>query len=171
MKSILALLLALSLMGSIGMAQQKSTEHTLKLGEEGHSAPASIKDVAWLAGNWKGEGLGGIVEESWSPALGGTMMGMFRLVNDDKVNFYELMVLEESEGSLVLRVKHFSSEFEAWEEKEESLSFPLVRVGDKQAFFSNLTIQRVDEETLHTYLVMRSRDGKVSEKLLRFKKY
>ena len=98
-------------------------------------------------------------------------MGMFRLVNDDKVNFYELMVLEESEGSLVLRVKHFSSDFKAWEEKEESLSFRLVRLGDKQAFFSNLTIHRVDEETLHTYLVMRSKDGTVSEKLLRFTKY
>ncbi len=171
MKLLVALFLALSLMGSIGMAQQKSTEHTLKLGEGGRSEPASIEDVAWLAGNWKGEGFGGIIEEAWAPPLGGTMMGMFRLVNDDKVNFYELMVLEESEGSLVLRVKHFTSEFEAWEEKEESIAFRLVRLGDKQAFFSGLTIHRIDEETLLTYLVMHSRDGKVSEKLLRFKKY
>ena len=138
MKSIVTLFLTLSLLGSTGMAQQKATEHTLKLGEGGRSEPASIEGVAWLAGNWKGEGFSGIVEESWSPPLGGTMMEMFRLVNNDKVNFYELMVLEESEGSLVLRVKHFSSEFEAWEEKEESLSFRLVRLGDKQAFFSNL---------------------------------
>ena len=171
MKRLALIFAAVLLMGPIAVAQQKSTEHTLKLGEGGRSEPASIEDVSWLVGNWKGEGFGGIVEESWSPVLGGTMMGMFRLVNDDKVNFYELMVLEESEGSLVLRVKHFSSEFEAWEEKEESLSFRLVRLGDKQAFFSNLTIQRVDEETLHTYLVMRSKDEKVSEKLLRFTKY
>ena len=32
------------------------------------------------------------------------MMGMFRLVNDDKVNFYELMVLEESHGRMPLRL-------------------------------------------------------------------
>ena len=171
MKRVALIFAAVLLTGSIGMAQQKSTEHTLKLGKGGRSEPASIEDVAWLAGNWKGEGFGGIVEEAWAPPLGGTMMGMFRLVNDDKVNFYELMVLEESGGSLVLRVKHFSSEFEAWEEKEESLSFRLVRLGDKQAFFSGLTIHRIDEETLHTYLVMRSSDREVSEELLRFKKY
>ena len=115
MKSIFALGLALNLMVP-GMAQQEFTEHTLKLGEGGRPGPASIEEVAWLAGNWKGEGFGGIVEECWTPSLGGTMMGMFRLVNDGVIKFYELMVLD-------------------------------------------------------TYLVMRFWDGKVSEQLLRFKKY
>ncbi len=112
MKRVALIFAAVLLMGSIGMAQQKSTEHTLKLGKGGRSEPASIEDVAWLAGNWKGEGFGGIVEEAWAPPL-----------------------------------------------------------GDKQAFFSGLTIHRIDEETLHTYLVMRSSDREVSEELLRFKKY
>ncbi len=47
MKSLFALFLTLSLMGCIGMAQQKSTEHTLKLGEGGRSVPASIGWFAW----------------------------------------------------------------------------------------------------------------------------
>ena len=126
MKTLIFIGLGVILAGLPGMAQQEYTEHTMKLGEEGRSQPASIEDVAWLAGNWKGEGFGAIVEEAWAPPLGGTMMGMFRLVNDDKVNFYELMLIQEDEGTLVLRVKHFSSEFEAWEEKDGSIDFRLT---------------------------------------------
>ncbi len=171
MKCILGVLTAVNLIFPVGMAQQKFTEHTIKLGEGGRSSPASIEDVAWLAGNWKGEGLGGIIEESWAPPLGGTMMGMFRLVNDGVISFYELMVIQESEGSLMLRVKHFSPEFVAWEEKDGSIDFRLVRLEENKAFFSGLTIEKIDDQTLNTYLVMRSKDGKVSEKLLRFEKY
>ncbi|RYY34034.1 MAG: hypothetical protein EOP59_16885, partial [Sphingomonadales bacterium] len=52
---------------------------------------ATIADAAWLAGRWVGEGLGGQVEESWSPAMGGQMAGHFTLVQDGKPVFYELM--------------------------------------------------------------------------------
>ncbi len=171
MRSLLLLFVASSLLPGVGFAQQEFTEHTLKLDEGETPAPASIEDLAWMAGNWKGEGFGGTVEEAWAPALGGTMMGMFRLVRDDQVDFYELMLIQPQEESLVLRVKHFSREFTAWEKKEESLDFRLVRLGEKKAFFHGLTIHRVDRETLHTYLVMRSREGQVSEKLLSFKRY
>ena len=39
-----------------------------------------------------------------------------------KCSFYELMLLAEEEGSLVLKVKHFSADFTAWEDKEDYLS-------------------------------------------------
>ena len=39
----------------------------------------SIDDFAWLAGHWRGEGLGGVCEEVWSQPLAGTMMGSCRL--------------------------------------------------------------------------------------------
>ena len=97
------------------------------------SAEPSVNDFAWLAGSWRGEGLGGICEEIWSPALGGTMMGTFRLVKDDKVVFYEIMVLGSDKG-MCLRVKHFSEAFVSWEEKADSVRFACksVKANDAQ---------------------------------------
>ena len=39
---------------------------------------ATIDDMAWLVGHWRGEGLGGIVEENWMPPLAGTMASAFK---------------------------------------------------------------------------------------------
>ena len=47
--------------------------------------PASdvdVEDFAWLAGYWRGEGLGGVCEEIWSEPLAGSMIGLFRLVRN-----------------------------------------------------------------------------------------
>jgi len=100
-----------------------------------NKAPAAkIEEMAWLAGHWVGEGLGGISEESWSPPRAGSMMGMYRLIKDGEVNFYEFLTIVEKDNSLVLQLKHFTKAFTGWEEKDEHLSWNLKRIkrtGDK----------------------------------------
>ena len=91
-KSII-LLVFFSLSGLL--AQTNVTPNILKLDEGFASPEASIEDVKWIAGHWKGEALGGIVEEVWTEPLGGSMMCAFKLVVDDKVKFYELVTLYE----------------------------------------------------------------------------
>jgi hypothetical protein len=80
---------------------------------------ADISMVSWLAGRWKGEAFGGIVDEIWSQPAGGTMMGMFRLIDKGKVVFSEFEEIVEQEGLLVFKVKHFSPAFVGWEEKDK----------------------------------------------------
>ncbi len=53
------------------------------------SPQATLQDIAWISGYWKGEAFGGITEEMWSNPLGNSMMFAFKLVVDDKVKFYE----------------------------------------------------------------------------------
>ncbi len=126
------------------------------------SAPAkpspSIEDFAWLAGHWRGEGLGGMCEEIWSRPLAGTMMGSFRLVVDDEVVFYEIMVLGPDEEGMALKVKHFSKDFVAWEDKEGAVRFGLESVKPDEASFSGLTMKR-DGDKLDLCIRMRSSDG------------
>ena len=126
------------------------------------SAPAqaspSIEDFAWLAGHWRGEGLGGLCEEIWSRPLAGTMMGSFRLVVDDEVVFYEIMVLGPDEEGMALKVKHFSKEFVAWEDKDGAVRFGLESVKPNEASFSGLTMKR-DGNKLDLRISMRSADG------------
>ena len=47
----------------------------------------SVAELSWLAGHWRGEGLGGQCEEIWSAPQAGTMMGTFRLMKDGEVQF------------------------------------------------------------------------------------
>ena len=62
----------------------KAQNNTLQLAEGEMSPRATLKDVSWIQGHWKGEAFGGITEEIWSPPLGDSMMFSFKLVADNK---------------------------------------------------------------------------------------
>ena len=89
-------------------------ENTLKL--SGTSRPkATIEDIAWLAGHWKGNALGGVSEEIWSPPQAKSMMGSYRLIkNDTLVVFYEIVTITEDGQSLTLKLKHFNTDLTGW---------------------------------------------------------
>ncbi len=146
-------------------AQSPISENTLRL-EEGTPRPAArIADLAWLAGYWRGDGLGGACEEIWSLAAGDRMHGIFTLSRDGGLVFSEAMTLVEEEGSLVLKVKHFTPDFVGWEEKEDYVSFPLVRLGDNEAYFRGLTFRLRDPGQLSIYIVLTSQGQKTEHEL------
>ncbi len=151
-------------------AQEPITENTVRLAEGTASPPATITDMAWFAGHWTGEGLGGQVEEIWSPAQAGAMMGMFRLLLDGKTAFYELMTLVEEGGSLVLRVKHFNPDLTGWEDKGESVDFALVAVDGDRCLFDGLTFHRLSDDALTIYVAIAAKDGAVREEAFRFRR-
>lgn len=62
---------------------------------------SSINDVGWLAGEWKAERKGRIVEEHWIKPSGGTMMAISRTVAKDKTVEFEYLRIVEREGKLV----------------------------------------------------------------------
>ena len=117
-----------------------------------------IADFAWLAGQWRGEGLGGSCEEIWSRPMAGTMVGTFRLVKNGEIVFYEIMVLGGDAKGGYLKVKHFSKNFVAWEDKAECVRFALESVRKDRAVFSGLTLERRGDK-LDIKLKMRSGDG------------
>ena len=128
----------------------------LKDGEPRPAAKASELD--WLVGQWKGTGLGGECEESWLPAVGGALVGTFRLSKQGEPSFYEFLAIVEEEGSLTFHVKHFNPDISGWEEKDESMKFRLVELGERVAYFDGLTLRRTGD-SLDIYLAMRGRDG------------
>lgn len=89
------------------------------------SPPARIDEVAWIAGYWEGEGLGGKIEDIWMPPRDGVILGAFRLTKADGKGFYELFAIEEFEGSLRFVVKHFHPNRVGWEEKDQALRLRL----------------------------------------------
>ncbi len=140
------------------------TANTLKLAPGQSSAPATIADMAWLAGHWKGDGLGGRSEEIWSPPDNGVMMGMYRHIKDDKPVFYELITLVEERGSLVLRLKHFNPDLSGWEEKGESVSFRFVAKRDGFIHFDGMAFKPEGPDAVTVYVAIENRkDGTIRE--------
>ncbi len=133
------------------------------------AASSPIDQFAWLAGHWRGEGLGGVCEEVWSRPLAGTMMGSFRLVKEDQVVFYELMVLGPDKEGMALKVKHFSKDFVAWEDKEGAVRFGLESVKSGEADFAGLTMKR-DGDKLDLQIKMRSSDGSTAWEPIRLRR-
>ncbi len=168
-------LVLLAAMGGIApatpaSAQSAYTEHTLRLDDPTRRPAATIQDVAWLAGHWRGEGLGGTIDEIWSPPQGTTMICAFKLSKADTVSFYELAVFVEEANSLSMWVKHFNPDFTGWEEKTEKVVFPLVRLEPDALYFEGLTFDRTGEEDMDVYLAFSSRGGEVREAKLVYRR-
>lgn len=95
----------------------------------------TINEFKWLAGIWLGERGKNQFEEHWSGAVSGSMMGMFRWIEEGQVSFYEIQTLSQIDDNIVLRIKHFNEELISWEDKEESLTFDLVEAESNSWLF------------------------------------
>ena len=71
--------------------------------------PARIDQMAWLAGQWREQGTSDRIDAFLLPPSGGSMAGVFRRVRGGQVTTYALAVVEEAEGSLILRTRTFDS--------------------------------------------------------------
>ncbi len=167
MKTQTLCLFLLVTVSSLLTAQSALTEHTLNLDKPENAAVATADDFHWLTGRWEGQGFGGTVEEMWNPPLGGTMVGSFRLVNEEGPEFYEFLVLMPEGKSMVYKVKHFNPNLTGWEEKEESIGFPLIKVTQDTAWFQGLTIIRTGDKCVH-YLGMKNKEGAYREARLEY---
>jgi hypothetical protein len=168
MKAFLRLAGIVVLLGlaPVALAQSQRTEHTYKLDDPENRPAATLDDVAWLVGNWSGEAFGQAFEEHWNAPSAGSMIGLFKLMNGDKVSFYELLLLVEEEGSLSLKVRHFNADFTAWENKEDYVTFRFIKSEDNAVHFSGISFYRVDENNMVAYIVFRNGDDVREEKLV-----
>ena len=157
------LLLAVSCCAPRSFAQSQNTPHTLALDRPENMPDATINDMAWIAGHFQGEFMGGTFEEVWAPPFGGAMMGMFKVFRDGDVVFYELLTIVEESNSLNLKLRHFNADLTGWEEKDEFLSFPLVELTQDAAFFDGITFRKLDPNTIQVFVALEQSDGEMEE--------
>ena len=162
MRTILILFLCIS----FGVSGQ----NTLSLKEGETSPKASLDNLSWIAGHWRGEAFGGIAEEIWSPPLGGSMMFVFKLASEGKVQFYEIGHIQQRGETLILQLKHFHGSLKGWEEKDETVDFKLVKVAGNRAYFDGFTIEKVSEDEINMYVVIGNSDGTSQETKFNYKR-
>lgn len=125
-----------------------------------------VEALAWIAGNWSGDGLGGAAEMAMSPPSGGTMAGAFKHIRDGEVVFYELIVIGEFDGRTAVRLKHFHPDLSGWETQNAWMEFPLLHVEPgRAAYFDGLTYRLNDEGGLDASVEARDRSGKMEREL------
>lgn len=117
---------------------------------------ATLADLAWMAGRWKGEGSGGsTTEETWHETAGESMLGSFRMVGaDGAVRFYEILALLQTPAGPEMRIRHFDRLLVALEEKDAPMVFRLAESAKNRAVFEIL-IDGVTERIVYT----RERDA------------
>lgn len=168
MKKSLAITLFICGLFGISFGQKKLTEHTY--GYDGTAKmPAKITDVAWLTGRWTGEGFGGWLEEIWSPPVGGQMLATFRMMENGQPIFHEICMIAEESGSLVYKVKHFNPDMTGWEEKNDYVTFNLVKTEPDAVYFSGLTMVEKNGQC-EIWLAMKQKDGTYQEEHLIYRK-
>jgi len=153
--------------GSVALGQSRNTQNTLKLDNPSLRPKATIESVAWLVGSWNGEAFGGAFEETWTAASSGTMVGTFKLMHNNQPTMYEFMLIIEEKGSLSVQLKHFNADFSGWEEKNEFVSFPLVKLTTNAAYFDGMTYRRDGPDRIKVYVAVEN-DGVVQEEELTF---
>lgn len=111
-----------------------------------------LDNVTWIAGTWSGTAFGGVTEEVWSLPSGSSMMGMFKLYDDNGISFYELMTLTVEDGNPHLRLKHFDKSLVGWEEKGDSVEFPFKKLTADELVFDGLTFKKISENQMNVYV-------------------
>jgi hypothetical protein len=117
-----------------------------------------LKNIKWISGTWHGKAFGGVTEEIWSEPSGGSMMATFKLINDNKVTFYEIEIIREIENSLILQLKHFDNTLKGWESKHETVDFPLKYITENKVVFEGMTFEKVSDQEMNVYVDIKEND-------------
>ena len=151
---------------SQGMAAQQATGADVRSGFASGNAslagPANVPsrkftlaDFAWLPGRWQGQWGPRNVEQEWTPAKAGMMVGIYRVIESDKTLVLEILALTESPDGVEYRIRHFTPSLAPWEKSGGSTLLNLVSMDTKRIVFENpidgqpkhAILDRVDEDT------------------------
>lgn len=92
--------------------------------------PASVENLAWLAGCWASVGAEDGSGEQWTVPAGKTMLGVSRMVRDSKTVAYEFLLIRETEAGEI--------EYVAKPSGQTGASFLMVRLSEGEVVFENL---------------------------------
>lgn len=73
---------------------------------------ASITALNWMTGSWAGPaGPGRTLEENWIIPTGGSLASLVRITTEEATPMVELIVIEEEDDTLVLRIQQWDPGF------------------------------------------------------------
>jgi Domain of unknown function (DUF6265) len=97
---------------------------------------ATLADFAWLEGRWQGAWGPRVVEQMWMPPRAGQMLGLFRVVGNNRTLVIELFSLRETPDGIEFLLRHFTPSLIPWEESGAA-TLKLTSFDPSTAVFEN----------------------------------
>lgn len=94
---------------------------------------ATVADLAWMTGHWEGTTGQGTLEENWVVPTAGSMASLVRSTSAGATNMIELIVIEEEEGSLTLRLQQWNPGFKPRSEGPQVMR--LIELSERKVVF------------------------------------
>jgi hypothetical protein len=96
----------------------------------------TIADFGWLVGSWEGHMVGqkGTADLTFNQPKAGTLTGIMRLVDNDKVIVIELLSIIDTPTGPVMRFRHFSPSLDAYEAEFKQSMRLLTHSADRDVF-------------------------------------
>lgn len=95
---------------------------------------ASLTDLAFLKGEWTSDRSGFVIEESWTDAKAGVVLGVSRGAQNGAIRFLRFAVAEQSGDEVILRFKRYNADYSTWENDGPSV-MRLVSADHSQVVF------------------------------------
>ena len=127
---------------------------------DGGAAPeASLEDIAWFEGLWRGEVFGDRVDHRVMAPEGTQMPGLVRLYADGDTSVYELSAFIEVGSTLTYRNRHFGADLRAFQAPDDYVDRPLVEIRDGIAWFDGITFASDGPDHAVVSFVLTAEDG------------
>ena len=98
---------------------------------------ASIEQLDWMTGNWAGNLGPNQLEENWIASEGNSLMAAVRMTGSDATSMFEMITIEEVEGSLVLHIQQWDPGFVP--RTESAMEMELTEITGNSVSFVNVS--------------------------------
>jgi hypothetical protein len=141
--------------------------------------PSELSKLAFLAGHWRGERDGAVIEEAWLAPSGGVAQATVRLVKGDQVGTIELIIVAAESDRVVMRYNHFYSDYRPWE-SDGPIELTLTKAEAEELIFSNLALpprhatemgyRKTGPDTLDSWVIAVDAGGALTQHDFDFRK-
>lgn len=94
---------------------------------------ATIDQLSWMTGNWAGDLGPNQLEENWIAPEGGSLAAMVRMTGNDGTSMFEMITIEEVDGSLELNIQQWDPGFEPRTDGPQTME--LTEITDNSVMF------------------------------------
>ena len=91
-------------------------------------------------------------------------------MQNEQVNFFEIMTLSIDSIGPAIRVKHFNADMTAWEDKADMVTFRYDSTSNDKMFFGGLTFNMSKPDSMIIGVRFKMNDGSRSEKFINCRK-
>lgn len=101
--------------------------------EQAAAVAPTVAALSWMTGTWAGPAGPGELEENWTVPRDGAIQAVVRMTGDGKTSMVELIVIEEEDDSLTLRLQQWDPGFKP--RTPAPATMRLVDIGDNTVAF------------------------------------